>query len=348
MPVRPLIYLEDLTGNKPQNKIIDEMHLLIPGIKKVIAPQYAPFYKEGLIIEDIDNNNVLLETDYQCIEIQSLLSAITGKQVSNIILITNPLVSNNIKITYQTVGGEYSRSYASTKSLLDKLYSDTRPVLYNNLTDKPSEFNPVLHLHAIGDLIGFEYVVAALERVRNAILIQNSLATDTILKYLDDKITVINNQYNSLLQDYNDLETIVSSYSNHQLDTNNPHQTTKSQVGLSNVENYLISTLAELQTPVSNDPKYVVNTILKEYLDIVINNNANTINNSLNLIETDITELELDSQTLTSTINIINTNLTNSINLKNDYITLLGISNSISANLLTAQTRTQNLISTYF
>jgi hypothetical protein len=53
----------------------------------------------------------------------------------------------------------------------------------------------------------------------------------------------------------------------HILDTNNPHNLDKSDIGLPLLQNYAPATASEIANPVAGQPKYVTNTALKPYLD---------------------------------------------------------------------------------
>jgi hypothetical protein len=262
----PITYLLDTTGISSNNKIIDETHILQQNKIRALVPIYGPFYKDGLVITDTDTNLPLQNTDYKFYSIQSLASAMYGKEIYNAILITNQAISNNIKITYQTLGGEYSRNYTSIKDLLQRVYSDNRPYNWSSIENQPTEYNPSLHLHAIGDTIGFEYLVAALERLTNTIATGSSLAADQMLSYLDTKLASLKAINTTLELDMQSLIDASTSIISHMADYNNPHEVDKIQVGLSELFNYAPATSVDISNPNINNPKYVTNISLKEYL----------------------------------------------------------------------------------
>jgi hypothetical protein len=115
--------------------------------------------------------------------------------------------------------------------MVETLDLDERVVNWGDLLGKPTAYPPTAHLHDIGDVYGFEYVVEALESIRHAILMGDQATFDE----LRGIISIIN----QLLNDHKD-------------DLNNPHQVTKAQVGLGNVDNYPTAELVDAQAGVSD------------------------------------------------------------------------------------------------
>jgi hypothetical protein len=160
-----------------------------------------------------------------------------GKEIDGIILIKDTTVSNNIEIDYQTLGGQYSTNSDAIIQMLNSADLDDRPVAWGDIIGKPDAFVPAMHYHDIGDVYGFEYVVHAIERVREAILIGDDASHDQIYRYIDAS--------NALLDQH--ITTVDNNLAAHIGDHNNPHATTKTQVGLGNVDNYATATNAQAQ-----------------------------------------------------------------------------------------------------
>jgi hypothetical protein len=270
-----------------------------------------------------------------------------GKEIYNIILIVNELVSPNVAIDYQVLGGEYSQTSEATKPLIDALYSDSRSVTWNNVTDEPSQFNPSHHLHAVGDVIGFEYVVAALERIRNVLLTASSLSMDKTLSYLDIRLAELKQINDNLQSTINGINSIVNTFNLHIADKQNPHQTDKAQIGLSQLMNYSIANLADINQPDPNTPKYVTNTVLKAYLDNILatynaslNQQVATLQVSVNTIDNKVaqakqaTDALAASQTLATTLSL-------------DYSGLQNQLNQATSNLTDSQVRAASVIQQY-
>lgn len=191
MPNPIITYPLDPTGLSPGNKIPNEPKTLVNRTVRAVAPNYGAFYTESLVVRDVTNNRTLTRgISYQCVELYEVLSQIYLKEICAVILITDPSVSSNITITYQCVGGEYSTSSEAIVSMLHALSLDDRPADYNLLINLPSEgFQPTLHLHDVGDVYGFEFLVMGLERLTSAVLTGDNASHDRIYQYIDSKLS---------------------------------------------------------------------------------------------------------------------------------------------------------------
>lgn len=158
----------DITGLNPSNLIIDEPHVLSSRDVRSVSPLYGPYFNESVVVKD--GATVLVkDIDYQLTELHQEATLKYGKEISTVILIINPSVSSNVTITYQTLGGHYINDGAIIANLYESVINDNRPVNWNNVFNKPSFYPPTLHRHLLEDVYGFEAVVDALERIRNAI-----------------------------------------------------------------------------------------------------------------------------------------------------------------------------------
>jgi len=237
MPTPNVIrYPLDPTGTNPDNLVSDEPHQMPARQIRAIATEYGAFYTESVTVVDAATNQPLVKgVQYYPAELYEVPTGMFGKEVCAIIMITDPSVSANVKITYQAVGGEYSRSVTAIIQQIEALNLDDRPVEWGSIINKPSEYPPSHHLHDLGDIYGFEYMVHALDRIRAAILMGDDVSHDTIYQYIDAR----DNYVIGLIQSQSD------ALAAHIADKNNPHETTKAQVQLGNVENYPVASEAE-------------------------------------------------------------------------------------------------------
>ena len=67
---------------------------------------------------------------------------------------------------------------------------------------------------------------------------------------------------------------------------NNPHGVTPAQIGLGNVQNYGVASLADITSPVSGNPKYVTNTVLGPWLTNYFAATSNATNAQLATLTT--------------------------------------------------------------
>ena len=214
-------YPLDPTGTNPNNLIIGEQHTLLNRNVRAIALRYGAFFAESVVINDLATNKPLTKSQYVCSELYELPTTEYGKEVYALLLITDTSVSNNVSVNYQAVGGPYSASVEAIISQIEQLNLDLRPVAWPSIIGKPVEYNPAHHLHDIGDTYGWEYVVHAINRLRDAIIMGDSASHDAILSYID-------RTRDALLATINTGGGIVS---NHLVDFNNPHKVTAEQTG---------------------------------------------------------------------------------------------------------------------
>lgn len=224
-----LKYPLDLRGTSATNLVVNEVHDVPSSGNRVIVTNYGPFYTQGLQVVDYSTGEAL-ERGVQWKAAQLYTEAVqrTGKEVCAVIVITDDTVSGKIAVTYQVVGGKFSRAVPVIKDLIDDLDIDEREVQWGDLLAVPEAFPPVSHLHDAGDLYGFEYIIAALEELRKAIIIGDEPVHQEILGYIAAR------EQESIARD----DAITAQFYEHAGDKNNPHSVTKAQVGLGSVQNY--------------------------------------------------------------------------------------------------------------
>jgi hypothetical protein len=236
-------YPLDKTGLSPDNKILGEQHTLINRQVRVFAPIYGAFFTESVVVRDVATGLALTRgSQYVPGELYVFPTGAYGKEICSVILIKDLAVSANVTIDYQVLGGPYSDQSTAIVAMLETLDLDDRPVGWGDIVGKPLGYNPASHFHDVGDVYGFEYVVHAIERVRDAILIGDVSAHDEIYRYIDAWALSIANTS----------DAVAADLAAHKARVDNPHATTKAQVGLGNVDNYLTATQAQAEAGASN------------------------------------------------------------------------------------------------
>jgi hypothetical protein len=200
--VTPVIrYNLDPSGISPDNLVVDEIHNLSSRPIRGIAPTYGTFFTTGLVVKDNVTQAILTRgVDYQCVELSQTATADYGKELCNVILIINKDVSGQVKITYQVLGGFFSHSAAAIQNLYDILMNDDRPIYWPDVLNKPAEFPPNSHLHDIRDVYGFQYLVDALERIRQAILITNTPAFEHLIDWINRRLAELLQQVAEMIR----------------------------------------------------------------------------------------------------------------------------------------------------
>lgn len=160
----------DPTGTSPNNLVINEVHTLDANVRvRAIAPRYGAFYSNSLVVRDMTSNTLLADTQFSCVELMQDATIRFGQGVYMMILITDTTVSSSISINYQVVGGDYQNTADTVVTAWETLTSDGRQVDWANVFNKPTQYPPSLHEHLLSDVYGFQSLVMALERIRNAI-----------------------------------------------------------------------------------------------------------------------------------------------------------------------------------
>jgi hypothetical protein len=252
MATQPYQYPLDPTGVSSDNLVVGEEHTLPNRTVRALAPLYGGFFTESVVVRDRSNNQVLQKNvQYRAAELLEFPTGRWGKEICTIILITDESVSNEVEIDYQVLGGEYSTNVDAIVSMLNEAMLE-RPVSWPNILGQPDEFNPAAHFHDVGDIYGFEYVVNALERLRSAVLIGDSASHDEILRYVDRQDEDIRDG----------TAAVQNQLDDHAANVSNPHQTTKAQVGLDQVENYPVAT--SLQASGGTGNAYMTPALVKQ------------------------------------------------------------------------------------
>lgn len=208
-------YQYDPTGVNPDNRVEGEVRTMTPRQVRAVVPMHGPFFSESLIIyDDITNRLLVKGTDYQVTSFYQELSMKVGRSISQVILITNVDVSERIRVTYQSVGGLYQNYAQAIADMYDSLLNDTRPVDWSNVEGKPFEYNPTLHKHLLQDIVGFEPLVTAIEKISSALVLNNIPAFEAMIEWVESKVGDLGDQ----------LEAHIN-------DKDNPHETTAEQLG---------------------------------------------------------------------------------------------------------------------
>ena len=263
----------DLSGVAATNKVVAELHTVAATGTRAFVTTRGPFYTSGLVVRDSTTGIELVpDVDWRPVHMFLEASLRCGQEICSVILILPTCNATEIETDYQAIGGEYSTSVSSIEQLLESLDLDNRTINWGDLIGVPEYFPPTAHLHDIGDVYGFEYVVAVLEQIRRAILLGDQAAFDELRQYIDTQDNVLRGLVTSL-------DSLMSEHVNN---TTNPHKVDKNQVGLGNVQNYAVATTADAQAGTANNlymtPARVKDAITSQVGNTLAAHIANTSN----------------------------------------------------------------------
>ena len=177
MPPPIIRYGLDPTAVNPDNLVMNEQHVLANRRIRAISPVEGAFYGENVVVREDSSGRILTKgIHYVPQEYYRTPSELYGKAVYGILLIIDPAVTSHITINYQVVGGIYSGTTDTLKHLLEQVRDDGTEFSFYDVVGRPDAYAPTPHLHSLDNGMKFEYVVHALERIRNAILWSDSPA----------------------------------------------------------------------------------------------------------------------------------------------------------------------------
>lgn len=262
MGTKPLLfkYPLDLTGHASTNLVIDEPHTIGADTGRAFVTHNGPFYVNSVKVVNAVTGKVLTpHTQYLIVQPYQEAAIRTGLDVAAVIYVIDKSAGTDLLVTYQCVGGEFSWSVYALQEMLEALNLDDRPVAWGDIIGKPAAYPPTPHFHDLGDTYGWEYVTAQLEGIRNAILIGDAASHDELRAQLVYLIDQLKGQTDQIRQD---LQAHIE-------DMGNPHQTTKAQVQLGNVDNFKTATGPETAAALANN-LFVTPVGLKAALDALV------------------------------------------------------------------------------
>lgn len=257
MAITKVRYPFDKTGAASTNTVDNETRSVDHEFNRAWAPAAGSFYGDSLVMVNADDGAELkVGKDYVLLYPDTENTAKIGLPIYSIISLTNKNVIN-VRYTYQVVGGDISFSIPAIVKMLNDTMQDSSTVKWDNIWGKPVLFQPAPHLHdASTELVGLEYIVLALEELTRVVnqgdVASHNILYDYINRVLDrlkrlekkqqDDYDEHQRQLDELVARCIDLQNQITAnkltMDTHIADKNNPHQTTKAQVGLGNVDNF--------------------------------------------------------------------------------------------------------------
>lgn len=237
-------YPLDLTGRHPDNLVVGERHGPCGPGNRAFVPNYGPYYSKSLVVKNASTGQPLTPSiDYKAIQTFIEPTQMTGELVCSVVVIEPSAYGIEVEIEYQVLGGDFSLSTTALEQMLEDLAEDNRPVHWGEIIGKPTAFPPTPHMHDVNDVFGWQYVVAALEAIRRAILLGDVSSEEDFYAYVDMKFT----------QAMAEITGVSDDLLAHVSDFNNPHRVTKDQIGLGNVGNHGLASPEIAKLNLSNE-----------------------------------------------------------------------------------------------
>lgn len=185
-------YKFDIDGSNPENLVTDELEILGSGmLSRIYVPRHSPFFVDSLSLTDGKGEPLIKGKHYQIYKLMGKLTEFTGYPVSCLIELIDDGITE-VKSTYQTVGSLSLFDNGLISLILDAV-NDNRPVMFENITNRPLGFPPKLHGHSLlyeinsfQDSVDFveELIVYLTKQKSSAIEVKLDAAYDTIKFYI--------------------------------------------------------------------------------------------------------------------------------------------------------------------
>lgn len=268
----------DPTGTAATNVIRKEQQVISAANYRdyhYIIPRYAPFFEATLVVrhKQLNGQTRVLRKgiDYYVANKFRDASLACSREIYGSISFLDTSLAGVIELDYNTIGGMWNVTEEKIAEILAEELRNPRIIAWEQIVDLPERFPIIDHEWDLADMTGMKDVKVAVDEVAAAIL---QAAGGSTTQHIND----FNNPHRTnkeqvglgLLFNYPIATTqqAIDGVANtaymtpqrtasaiaaqagsillaHSTNTQNPHNTTKTQVGLSNVENYPMATLEE-------------------------------------------------------------------------------------------------------
>lgn len=203
-------YALDLTGKLAANKIVNERHVVTAANWRsyhFIVPRKGPYFSASLKVRHTNSagvsKNLQLGRDFAYSFWYIGASRATAKPVYGGISLLNSELAGIITIEYQTLGGEYVLDDQQVQEILGDVYHNPLGTSWEQIANVPQVFPPSPHEWDLVDMVGASQLNTAIHEIANVLRTKDAATQQA---HFDAR--------------------------------NNPHQVTKAQVGLGNVQNF--------------------------------------------------------------------------------------------------------------
>lgn len=192
MILKSFTYPYDPYGSNPLCRIVGERQTLTPANGpdfNFIVPKAAPFFQRGLKVTHVATNTPLTEgVDFICTHhFDAGSSEYPYLEIFGSITLINTEYSGILDLTYQTLGGEFVLDDQALLDVLANTQLDPRTTTWDQVTYRPTVYNPSDHLQDIEDFVGFTDLVEVARQIPGAISAGNTSAEILFRSHIDDQ-----------------------------------------------------------------------------------------------------------------------------------------------------------------
>lgn len=188
MPTRKVLLKEDRTGLDPDNFIQNENKDIGVGRNRLLVTQYGAFFTESFVLFDMDDN-IIDRAKYGFYEMYQEATRNSGKEVCNAVIVKDETVPQLVKFSYHAYGGKFSANAELLVEWVDeKLATTVDPITWDDLVEKPKEFEPAFHHHLWKEVYSFDHIRTPLKNIENAIRLDTTFFFDSLIAQIKQKL----------------------------------------------------------------------------------------------------------------------------------------------------------------
>jgi len=193
-------YPEDYTGTNLNHRKISEKRKLTDATSRLVTLDYGSFFAESLVIRNVATGRPLtLGKDYACVELDTLATERSGKQVCSAILIENQQVSD-IEIDYIFVGGLHLTGLHLLKELKNIYPNGLEPHYhFDNILNKPETYKAKAHNTHVKELYGFDGLTKSLQEMIDGLGYKDQQYIDVVFSQVLAKLNSMNVELDSFI-----------------------------------------------------------------------------------------------------------------------------------------------------
>ena len=193
-------YPEDYTGTNLNHRKISEKRKLTDATSRLVTLDYGSFFAESLVIRNVATGRPLTPgKDYACVELDTLATERSGKQVCAAILIENQQVSD-IEIDYIFVGGLHLSGLHLLKELKNIYPNGLEPHYhFDNILNKPETYKAKAHNTHVKELYGFDGLTRSLQEMIDGLGYKDYQYIDVTFSKVLSKLNSMNVELDSFI-----------------------------------------------------------------------------------------------------------------------------------------------------
>lgn len=182
-------YPEDYTGHNLNHRIVNEKRKLTDPTSRVITLDYGAFFADSVVVRNLSTGRPLVKgIDYACVELDTLATERSGKQVCTTILVTNEQ-ADQVAIDYMFVGGQHMTGLHLIKETKNIFPNGLNPKYdWDHTLNKPETFKSKSHTTHVNELYGFDGLTKSLDDIIQSLDFKDERQVNAIFSKVMAKI----------------------------------------------------------------------------------------------------------------------------------------------------------------